>query len=285
MRNAFFSTPHHLLTPLLVFSILFQPFSINATFAQSATSERCITKVGDPDPTTSPSPGPLGCSKQVGSSGPCQEPPQTYSTKEEYLREFQATWEFEIWGDIPVQQLEWIWEEFWAVNCTGFLQSLSGTQIKGYYRGDLVSYQNPADACPGDQIDPQEEPNVYFNNGLSEMATKVLIIHELTHVWQTCADNGKTNRGGIEDAIAQDRGKLTTYSRNECPGIPVAGVDENGNPWDNSLNEDHSETITYYLNPDADEVTCSSANKQNPYKAGEFPGHYSLAESGVGKRL
>jgi hypothetical protein len=32
--------------------------------AQSATSERCITKVGAPDPTTNPPPGPSGCSKE-----------------------------------------------------------------------------------------------------------------------------------------------------------------------------------------------------------------------------
>lgn len=258
---------------------------VRAEIIGGTTASDCVvTKVGSPAGPKPTCPGETGQQPEPPGqpSGPCQAPPQNYSTKEEYMREINVKWGIEVWGELSVEQLKWIWEEFWGVDCTGFLQALEGTQIKGYTRGDGVSFQNPADRCPNDAEDPAEEPNIYFNNALGESGVKVLIIHEMTHVWQTCVDNGTTNRGGIEEAISKDGSKLTTYSRDECAAIPVSGVDENSNPWDNSLNEDHAETIAYYLNPDQDEITCGHVGP-NPYQAGNFLGHASLAEQGVGK--
>jgi len=247
-------------------------------FAQVSKTSCLFTEVGDGGerPDLPPECKSTGSGLGGGASpGVCQQPPETtFSTAGEYVDDIENKWNILFSGGFSREHMRAIWEVFHEIDCTGFLQDLNGLRVE--FRGGVgYSEQNLANPCPppkGDGV----SPNIFLED-YGDTANRVLIIHEMTHVWQICIDNGKTNKGGIENAIVGDGNRLTTYSQDRCPGLSVGG---------NYLNEDHAETIAYYLNPSApDSSTCGDGGKpENPYAGGAFPNHSNLANSAVGKK-
>lgn len=225
------------------------------SYALSKSSNQCFTKVGTLSPEQEKE---AGCKDIEGGAGglggPCQVAPPPPG---DIVTVIRNKWNINL-QNIPSNQLLWIWQEFHEIDCTGFLQDIRGTTVVGW--GNSYSQQF---SCP-----QQGGMNVGFGN-YGESATKGLIVHELTHVWQFCSQRGEQSRLEIPAAYAAEGG-LTTYSRSGCG-------------FDISLhNEDHAETITFFLNPDLGEITCGNG-LPNPYLGGKFPQHRGVAERGVGR--
>lgn len=230
------------------------------TGSSTATSQKCITKVGSP---TEPSPGPLGCTGGSGTGGgglpgACQAAPAVnFTTAQQYADAISQKWGI-TFTDMALDQMQMIWEEFHQIDCVGFLQDIKGTVVAGWdgeYSQQL--------SCPQDiGIDVQ------FGNHHGDFV-KALITHELTHVWQKCAQRGEANLLDIPAAYSAEGG-LTNYSRTGC-GYGV-----------NLHNEDHADTIALYLNPTNGELTCGNG-APNPFAGGEYPLHKGVAEKGLGK--
>lgn len=236
----------------IVMLCLFAPFS----YAQEAQSEQCITKVGNPDSTT-PSPGPLGCTRS-GSGGPCQEAPTVnYTTASEYATAIQQKWDITFIG-LDLDQLQMIWQEFFEIDCVGFLQDIKGTKVQRW--ANTYSQQF---SCPQDP-----DTDVMFGDHHGDFV-KALITHELTHVWQACTPRGEANFLLIPAAY-DGEGGLTNYSRTAC-GYSV-----------DLHKEDHADTIALYLNPTIGELTCGNG-APNPFSNGAHPLHRAVAEKGVKK--
>lgn len=267
--------------PFLSFLLIALLFLLNqAVFAQS--SDCVITKVGDPG--TSPTPICPGESGQRPGApglpeGSCQEAPvMDFAIPQEYMDEIEAKWGIHFYGTFTTEQMRWIWEEFWAIDCTGFLQDIAGTWVQGTGAEGGGSRQR---TCPGDPDIPHVEFAKYGESG-----TKGLIVHELTHVWQKCSDRGEMSLIAIPEARQKDAragfappdGYLTTYPRSIASGNPCLNV--SGVLADN---EDHADTIALYLNPTIGELTCGNG-KPNPFENGAFPNHRALAEKDVAKK-
>src|SRR3989344_9133937 len=86
----------------------------------------CITKVVTP---ISPPPGPLGCTGGFGGTGgPCQQPPQPYPA--DLALEITNKWFISI-RNVGADQLRWIYEIFYAVQGTRFLELVKVAEIDG----------------------------------------------------------------------------------------------------------------------------------------------------------
>lgn len=255
-RKYFFLGALILLTPLAY-------LTHSLVYAQSAQSDRCVTKVGDPD-SAGISPIPTGCIS-AGSAGVCQKPPPLdpgtpLNPGTNILDEIKSKWGITL-INIPQEQQEAIREIFYEVDCTGFLQDIKGTVVKGTGIYGGVSRQV---GCP-QEAGYDVEFSVY-----SYPFTKGLIIHELTHVWQMCSQRGEANKMLIPDAFWGEGG-ISRYSRNEC-SLQVG---------DNWQNEDHADTIALYVNQDYGELTCGEGTT-NPYANGGKPLHRNVAQKGLG---
>jgi hypothetical protein len=220
-----------------------------------------ITKVGNP---TDPAP-PLSadCNKGNGSGGgggglpggPCQEaPPLPANVKQAIIDKWGITL------DLPQDQIDLAWGEFYQIDCTGFLQDIKGTTIGSW--GNAYAQQF---SCPGDG-----GANIQFSNQWSGRFMQAIIVHEMTHVWQNCSSRGEQNKLD-NDAAFESEGGLTQYSRTGCS----FSVDLS--------KEDHADTIALYLNPDVGELTCGGG-APNPFSTGNYPKHQASAEKGVGKK-
>ena len=194
--------------------------------------------------------GPLGCTGgSGGTGGPCQQPPQPYPA--DLALEITNKWFISI-RNVGADQLRWIYEIFYAVQGTRFLELVKGAEIDGV--ANSVSQQVDCPSNPG--------ADVLFGNTYGETATKQLIIHELAHVIQSCQPDSISHMSETRNAVAAE-GFLTTYSANPC----FSGVDQ--------YNEDYAETLGFHLNPNTGEITCGSG--PNPFAGGAHPAHKALA--------
>ncbi len=222
-----------------------------------------ITKVGNP---TDPSPPlPADCNKGNGSGGglpggPCQAaPPLPANVKQAIIDKWGITL------NIPDDQVALAWDEFYRIDCTGFLQDIKGTLVESW--GEDYAQQF---SCPGTSGD-YGDVDVEFSNQWSGRFMQTILIHELTHVWQHCSSRGEQNLIDNDSAFAQEGG-LTKYSRNECPKFTSKTPNK----------EDHADTIALYLNSDQGELTCGDG-APNPFAGGGHSLHRASAEKGVGK--
>ncbi len=214
-----------------------------------------VTKVGNPMLPPSLPPGCAG-----GGGGPCEVPPEPYPS--DLTAAIKDTWGISIIGGPTAEQLRFIYEIFYAVSSTSFLESVRGTIIDVTARNGSISYQI---GCPGDN-----QTDVELSSVLGEASIKVILLHELTHVYQICNENGKTNLSEIYAAYDTEGG-LTEYSRTGCG---LSGI--------NLYNEDHAETIALHLNPTLSSQTCGGS-VGNPYMDGGYPLHKEVAVRAVGQ--
>jgi len=218
-----------------------------------------LTKVGDPK---DPAPVlPPECNKGNGSSsgrglpaGPCQAaPPLPTDVKQAIIDKWGITL------NLPQDQINSAWGEFYQIDCTGFLQDIKGTTIGSWGNAYAQQFSCPADGGT----------NIQFSDQWSGRFMQTIIVHEMTHVWQNCSSKGEQNK--LDNDVAfESEGGLTMYSRTGCS----FNVDLS--------KEDHADTIALYLNPDQGELTCGGG-APNPFSTGNYPKHKASAEKGVGK--
>jgi hypothetical protein len=224
----------------------------------STGQSRCVvTKVGNPSGTPTL---PASCnSGSGGSPGSCGEAPKVnYTTTEEYTKAIAEKWGIMV--TLPLEQMQYAWEEFHEIDCLGILQDIEGSVINSW-GNDYSSQQS----CPGDAA-----VDLFIGTHFGSDWVKALLLHELTHIWQICSSRGEANLLEVPDAYSSEGG-LTNYSRSGCG---FGGI--------NLHNEDHADTIGLYFNPEADELTCGNG-ASNPFSGGKFPLHKRIAENGKQK--
>lgn len=257
-----------ILLPLLF--VYFFLFVTQILFAQGATSDCVVTRIGDPEGNPSP---PAGCeesdspnpSRAPSGTPPENRPPETcgtapdvdFTSAEEYSNAIAKKWG--IMMNLPLEQMQYAWEAFHEIDCTGILQDIQGSVIQSW--GEAWSQQF---SCPGDAA-----VDLYIGTHFGGDWVKALLVHEITHIWQLCTEPGEANLLQIPDAAAVE-GYISIYSRGECALFQPP----------NPNNEDHADTIALYLNPDIGELTCGNG-APNPFTGGKYPMHRAIAEEGT----
>lgn len=249
---------------LLTFTFL---FVLRAqAYATSAVSNICNTAVGTiaPGQTT-----PLGCPKTnlpTDGSGPaptrCETAPEmNWTSPEQYENAIRTKWGIDFRPGFTLDQMQMIWQEFYTITCTGFLQDIKGTRLARW--GNVYSQQF---SCPQDG-----DINVYFGEHHGDFV-RALITHELTHVWQHCSRRGEVNRLEVPP-VYNSEGGVSNYSRTGC-GYASG--------YESLIKEDHADTIALYLNRDIGELTCGGG-AGNPFADNRHPAHAALAKRGLGR--
>lgn len=152
------------------------------------------------------------------------------------------------------QHLQWAWERMWEVSETNFPSLVRGAQI---VRWDM-SYSQQVGCFSGTSLNLRQFPGQkdYF---------KFHLLHELGHVAQMCNPAEATQRTAHRNAYALE-GAISTYGRLGGTAGCYPGVDK--------YNEDHADTIAYFLDRSAGFVTArcgGPSNPPNPYSNGGFP--------------
>lgn len=200
-------------------------------------------------------------------------PPATFLELKEKLKtefhiDFQSNYFSEPEG---MQKLKWAWEIFWQAKyyAPNFFTLLGGDVV--------VKTHNATSERSGNTIFFSTNSGSFFLSG-TEQQFKVLLIHELGHVIR---GDGSKYDVVLQQVVNLDRsesgtanGYLTGYGQNPCYGTA-------------SIDEDFSETITYYINkrtPEQD-LGCGkkSTGELNPLESGKYPNHLSFAEKTFGK--
>lgn len=151
------------------------------------------------------------------------------------------------------QHLQWAWERLWEVSDTKFPSLVRGATIQ---RWDNV-FSAQVGCFSGLSLNLRQFPGqgAYF---------KFHFLHELGHVAQMCNSREATQRAAHENAYAIEGG-ISEYGKQGPACIP--GTDK--------YNEDHADTIAYFLDRSAGFVTtvkCGGpSNPPNPYNNGGFP--------------
>lgn len=243
-------------------------FVLTPTQSQAATSNTCVTAVGtvapgQPTPgcnaSSSTNPGPSGGG---GPAGPCQQAP---APPGDIRGAIISKWGITL--NLPQDQLQWAWKEFYSIDCTGFLQDLRGTLVNSWGYGYAQQF-----SCPGGNGEYGPTDVMFSNRWVGEFMGAILV-HELTHVWQFCSQRGEANLLQIPAAYNGERG-LTKYSRRECPNFAPG--------FDRIYHEDQADTIALYLNPNVGELTCGNG-APNPFTGGRHPLHRGVAQRGLGR--
>lgn len=158
--------------------------------------------------------------------------------------------------------LQWAWEILWQAKSYAprFFTLLGNVTVDTHAdtserKGNIIYFSTI--------------PGSFYMDG-NETQFKVLLIHELGHVIR---GSGALYDGPLQEAVNKDRGHLTEYGENPCYG--TLGIDE-----------DFSETITYYINQSAKEenLGCGvkSTDGRNPLFSGKYPYHLQYIKSVLG---
>lgn len=277
-------------------------FQNRYVFAQEAYSECVKVMVGSPNLSITPNPTGY-CNEAVGSvggKGACEPAPTKYddvllTTAPQYINAIKKEFDIQFTGAMQYNDVlaKWMWEEYWSIKCYKFLEFMKGMEIEGIDTADKGSVQL---RCPN-----QVAPHIQYNNySYSESEAKELIIHEMTHAYQNCADEGIQNRAGMAEARVGTEpgnegdasrgyggsfGSIAPYPRTYFEGsYCIRNAD--GTPLNiDKDNEEHAETISLHMNPQTYPATCGDEGDPNPYSldGGEaFPAHKKLATQGVG---
>lgn len=225
---------------------------VSSVFAQSATSQTVITRVGNPSGTPPP-----GTRRQ-----PPYNPQTTSEFKDALKKEFDLTF-----NGYNLPQLQWAWEKMWDVSATRFGELVKGTIYTSTGNQDGGSEQT---GCRTISLAPYANKETFL----------VILVHESGHLIQRCAPSRAVSFYDQHDAVRKPisqggEGYLTGYSQTACTYT---------NPTDwNHQSEDYAETIAYYLNPEAGEQSARCARQgPNPYANGNNPKHFEIAKSILG---
>lgn len=157
------------------------------------------------------------------------------------------------------QLLEWSWEVLWQANyyAPKFFDLLG--------RNAEIDTHNAISERFGNTIKFSTKPGSFFVSGTKNQF-KVLLIHELSHIIR---GNGRFD-DLLNEAVENDGGFLTGYGENPCTGTTA-------------IDEDFSETVTYYINkgiPEQD-LGCGkkSTDGKNPLESGRYPNHFNFIKS------
>ncbi len=153
------------------------------------------------------------------------------------------------------QHLLWTWERLHEVSGTKFPNLVRGATIEKWNN----EYSQAQSGCySGDtSLNLRQFPGQgsYF---------KFHLLHELGHVAQKCNPRESTQRAAHENAYALE-GAISEYGRQGPICIPETIA----------INEDHADTIAYFLDRSSGFVTtirCGGpSNPPNPYINGGFP--------------
>lgn len=152
------------------------------------------------------------------------------------------------------QLMTWAWEKLWDVSGTNFIYLTKGTTITA--RPGWLSQQL---GCKSVAIGTDYP---------SEVAFKVTLTHELSHIVYWCNSDDLTHKRDHQNAFGAEGG-VTGYGAAPCYGTAA-------------IQEDYAEMLAYYLNPGVKEVTPCNNRNQIPYDAGRYPIHYNVAKSILG---
>lgn len=160
--------------------------------------------------------------------------------------------------------LRWTWEKLHEINNPNFTSLLNGSLIQA------TSGISSQDGCFNGLTSlrmGQYQPELFF---------KFILIHELSHIIQSCTPREKSKVVEHANAYASE-GAISYYAANTqtCTGLT------------NNANEDYADTLAYYFNSAAGfssgPNSCIPANLKAPpnpiYTGNAFPLHRAVAES------
>lgn len=200
-------------------------------------------------------------------------PPATFlELKEKLKTEFRIDFQSNYFTTPEgMRKLQWAWEILWQARyyAPNFF-NLLGTDV-------IVKTHNATSERVGNAIFFSTNPGSFFLAG-TEQQFKVLLIHELGHVIR---GDGSKYDVVLSQVVNLDRsesgtanGYLTGYGQNPCFGTA-------------SIDEDFSETVTYYINKRTPEQDLGCGKKStgeiNPLESGKYPHHLNFAEKIFGK--
>lgn len=237
------------LKPLVVLLLLalWSFFSVSVILAQKS-SDTVRTKIGNPP--TNPGGG--------------TAPPAPADIRQGIINKFGITM-----NGFTQDHLLWSWERLHEAG-DGFTRLLRGTRIE--VKPKEMPYSGQVGCFDGNV-------SVYLDQYPNPGFFKFIILHELGHVIQACHDRAVSKQVEQQNAFYKEGG-ISFYARNATICFPDGSV--------NNLNEDYADMLAYYLDRSAGQSSAprscranesNLSNPPNPYNAGGFPLHLSVAES------